>query len=101
MLRTTTGRRISDCPRCLLSGFKFRFAENVDQNRKDIAINDRLLERIDGQWGKQGRMQNERSHLNLLSIASCDVGNGPAGFFPDRLFWRGQQLEEALHHGAV
>lgn len=40
-------------------------------------------------------------YLNLLPVSSRNVRNSPAGFLANRLFGRAEQVEQAVHDGAV
>ncbi len=42
-----------------------------------------------------------QSHLNLSSISSCNIGDGPTRFFSDWLFLATQQVQEARECRAV
>ena len=40
-------------------------------------------------------MELVNTDLNLLSVAGCNVGDGPAGLLLDALLRRGQELQQA------
>lgn len=62
-----SGSSVRDRPAGFLLGLEIGILENVDERRNDVGIND---------------------GLDLHSRTGSDVGNGPASFLSNTVFWR-------------
>ena len=71
---------VADCPACFFLRFEFTMLQQVNKGRDEIRINDRL---------------------DLITVASGDIRNSPAGFFSNCLLGAGEKAQESRKSTAV